>query len=58
MIELIIQSIVLASSLAVLALASHYTIKWVERIIAFTGLSEISVGFVVLSVLTSTPEIT
>ena len=57
MIELVVQLLILAISLIVLASASHFTIKSVERLIELTGLSEISAGFVILAVMTSTPEI-
>ena len=57
MIELIIQLLILAGSLAVLASASHFTIKAIEKLIELTGLSEVSVGFLILAVMTSTPEI-
>ncbi len=57
-VDLIVQVLIFAASLVVLALASHYTIRAVEKLIEFTGLSEVSVGFIVLSVLTSTPELT
>ncbi len=57
MIELTVQLLILAISLVVLAAASHFTIKSVETLIELTGLSEISAGFVILAVLTSTPEI-
>lgn len=55
---LIVEVLTFAVSLVVLAFASHYTIRTVEKLIELTGLSEISVGFVILAVLTSTPEIT
>jgi len=56
-IELIVQLLILAISLVVLASASHFTIKSVEKLIELTGLSEASAGFVILAVMTSTPEI-
>jgi len=43
--------------MAVLACASHYVIQAVEDFIEFTGLSETSVGFALLSVVTSAPEL-
>lgn len=51
------QVLVLIASIIVLASASHFTIKSIERIIEITGLSDASAGFVILAVLTSTPEI-
>ena len=48
----------MVTSLAVLAKASHLTIVSVEDIIEISGLSEGSAGFVILSVMTSIPEMT
>jgi cation:H+ antiporter len=53
----IIQIIILVASLAGLASASHFAIKSIEKIVEITGLSEASAGFIILAVLTSTPEI-
>ena len=58
MIDLIFQILILAGSLALLASASHFTVRSIEKLMAMTGLSEVSVGFVILAVMTSTPEIT
>ena len=58
MIELAIQGVILAISLAVLAWASQSTIKSIEDIMELTGLSEISTGFIILSVMTTLPEMT
>ncbi len=57
MIDLIVQLSIFAVSLVVLASASHFTIRSIEKLIEFTGLSEASAGFVILAVMTSTPEI-
>lgn len=57
MIELVSQLLILAVSLITLALSSHFTISSIERLIELTGLSEVSAGFVILAVMTSTPEI-
>ena len=57
MIELVGQILILAVSLITLALFSHFTISSIERLIEITGLSEASAGFVVLAIMTSTPEI-
>lgn len=57
MIELIVPLLILAISLIILALASHFTIKSIEKLIKLTGLSEASAGIVILAVMTSTPEI-
>jgi cation:H+ antiporter len=57
MIELIVPLLIFAVSLVVLASASHFTIKSIEKLIELTGLSEASAGFVILAVMTSTPEI-
>ena len=54
---LLVQLLILVGSLVVLAFSSHYSIKAIERIIALTGLSEMSVGFILLATLTSVPEI-
>ena len=43
--------------MGVLAFVSRYVIKYVEDLIELTGLSETSVGFALLSVITSTPEL-
>ncbi len=57
MLDLILTLLILAVSLVVLASASHFAINFVEKLIELTGLSEASVGFVILAVMTSTPEI-
>jgi cation:H+ antiporter len=57
MAPLIIQFFILVVSLVVLASASHFTIKSIEKLIELTGLSEASAGFIILAVMTSTPEI-
>ena len=41
----------------VLAFSSHYTINAIEKLIALTGLSEMSAGFILLATLTSVPEL-
>jgi cation:H+ antiporter len=53
----IVQLLILVASLVVLAFSSHYTIKAIEKLIEFTGLSEMSAGFILLATLTSVPEI-
>jgi len=55
--EFVVQLLIFAFSLVILASASHYTIKSIEKLIALTGLSEMSAGFIILAILTSTPEI-
>ncbi|MDH5451104.1 MAG: hypothetical protein OEX77_09475 [Candidatus Bathyarchaeota archaeon] len=55
--DLAISLLTLGASMAVLAYASRYVIQAVEDFIEFTGLSETSVGFALLSVVTSTPEL-
>jgi cation:H+ antiporter len=57
MIEFIVQVVILAASLIVLALGGHFSIRAIEKLIELTGLSEVSAGFVILAVMTSTPEI-
>lgn len=52
-----IQILILIASLLGLASASHFAIKSIERLVEITGLSEVSAGFIILAVLTSTPEI-
>lgn len=54
----LVQLLILAASLVGIASASHFAIKSVEKLIEITGLSEASAGFIILAVLTSTPEIT
>ncbi len=58
MIELATQILILAASLITLASSSHFTINSIEKLIELTGLSEVSAGFVILAIMTSTPEIT
>ena len=57
MIEVVLNSIVLAFALVLLAMASRFAIKSIEDLIKLTRLSEASVGFAILSVMTSIPEI-
>ncbi|KPV63259.1 MAG: putative membrane protein [Candidatus Bathyarchaeota archaeon BA2] len=57
-IGLIVLIIILILSLAILAKASHLTIIAVENLVELTSLSEASAGFVILSVMTSIPEMT
>ena len=52
-----IQLLILIASLVGLAASSHYAIRSVEKLVELTGLSEASAGFIILAVLTSTPEI-
>jgi cation:H+ antiporter len=58
MMELLILGVAMTASLAVLAKASHLTIMSIEDLIELTGLSEASAGFIILSVMTSIPEMT
>jgi cation:H+ antiporter len=51
------QILILIVSLVGLASSSHYAIKAVEKLVELTGLSEASAGFILLAVLTSTPEL-
>jgi cation:H+ antiporter len=57
MIDLVVQVLIFAATLVVLASTSHFAIKSIEKLIEITGLSEASAGFVILAVMTSTPEI-
>ncbi|MCW3998204.1 MAG: hypothetical protein NWF10_06510 [Candidatus Bathyarchaeota archaeon] len=52
-----VQVAILVASIAGLASSSHFAIKSVEDIIEITGLRDVSAGFILLSVLTSAPEI-
>jgi cation:H+ antiporter len=52
-----IQLLILIVSLIGLASSSHYAIRAVEKLVEITGLSEASAGFIILAVLTSTPEL-
>ncbi len=56
--ELATSVIVLGASLAALSFASRYVIRFIEDLIEITGLSETSIGFALLSVITSMPELT
>ena len=58
MTEPLILGVIMVASLAVLAKGSHLTIVSIEDLIELTGLSEASAGFVILSVMTSIPEMT
>ena len=58
MMDLLIFGVIIAASLAVLAKASHLTIVSIEDLIELSSLSEASAGFVILSVMTSIPEMT
>lgn len=53
-----VQLLILIASLVGLASASHFAVRSIEKLIEITGLSEASAGFIILAVLTSTPEIT
>ncbi len=57
MIGLALNILLLAVSLIILAISSQFTIKSIENLIELTHLSEVSVGFAILSVMTSIPEI-
>ena len=58
MIELIIPVLTLFTSLAVLATASFFAIKYVEDFMEITRLSEVAAGFVILAIMTCMPELT
>jgi cation:H+ antiporter len=51
------QLFILITSLVGLASASHFTIKSVEKLVQIIGLRDASAGFIILAVLTSSPEI-
>ncbi len=54
--DLLVQLLILIASIVGLASASHFAIKSIEKLIEMTGLSDASAGFIILAVLTSTPE--
>jgi cation:H+ antiporter len=56
LLQLLFPIFILIGSLLLLAVSSGIAIKAVEKIIEFTGLSEVSAGFIILAVLTSVPE--
>lgn len=51
------QLLILIISLVGLASASHFTITSVEKLVQMIGLRDASAGFIILAVLTSSPEI-
>ncbi len=53
----VVQLLILIVSIVGLASASHFAIRSIEKLIEMTGLSEASAGFIILAVLTSSPEI-
>jgi cation:H+ antiporter len=53
----VVSAIVLGVSMIALSYVSRYVIRWIEDFMEITGLSETSVGFALLSVITSTPEL-
>lgn len=55
--ETLTQLVILVASVIGLASASHFTIRSIEKLVEVTGLSDESAGFIVLAVLTSTPEL-
>lgn len=57
MLEVVLNSIVLAFALVLLAMTSRFAIKSMEDLIKLIRLSEASVGFAISSVMTSIPEI-
>jgi len=57
LIDLVLNGIALAFSLAMLALASRFAIKSIENLIELTHLSEASFGFAIISVMTGIHEI-
>jgi len=56
--DLLVLGVIMVTSLAILAKASHLTIVSIEDLIELSGLREGSAGFVILSVMTSIPEMT
>ncbi|MDH5448915.1 MAG: hypothetical protein OEY24_08295 [Candidatus Bathyarchaeota archaeon] len=55
--DTLVQLLILSASVVGLASASHFAIKSIEKLVEITGLSDASAGFIILAVLTSTPEI-
>jgi cation:H+ antiporter len=55
--DTLVQLLILIASVVGLASASHFAIKSIEKLVEMTGLSDASAGFIILAVLTSTPEI-
>jgi cation:H+ antiporter len=55
--DTLVQLLILIASVVGLASASHFAIKSIEKLVETTGLSDASAGFIILAVLTSTPEI-
>jgi cation:H+ antiporter len=53
----LVQLLILIASIVGLASASHFAIRSIEKLVEMTGLSDVSAGFIILAVLTSTPEI-
>jgi cation:H+ antiporter len=53
----LVQLLILIASVVGLASASHFAIRSIEKLIEMTGLSDASAGFIILAVLTSTPEV-
>jgi cation:H+ antiporter len=53
----LVQLLILIVSIVGLASASHFAIRSIEKLIEITGLSEASAGFIILAVLTSSPEL-
>lgn len=53
----VVQVVIFASSLVALASASYFAIRFIEKLIELTGLSDVSAGFIIIAVMTSTPEI-
>ena len=58
MIELMIPALTLFTSLAVLAVASFFAIKYIEDFMEITRLSEVAAGFIILAIMTCMPELT
>jgi cation:H+ antiporter len=54
--DTLVQLLILIASVVGLASASHFAIRSIEKLIEMTGLSDASAGFIILAVLTSTPE--
>ncbi|MEM2972076.1 MAG: hypothetical protein QW270_06615 [Candidatus Bathyarchaeia archaeon] len=58
MLEFIVSALTLLVSLVVLAVASFFTIKYIEDFMELIRLSEVAAGFVILAIMTCMPELT
>ncbi|MHA2406930.1 MAG: sodium:calcium antiporter [Candidatus Ranarchaeia archaeon] len=57
MLQIVIPVGIFGLSLVIMAVSGHFTIDALEKIIRITGLREASAGFIILAIMTSTPEL-